>query len=163
MKETFSVDITLSEEEKYIQLQKEISSLLDPNDNLISNLSNFTALLKSSFDKVSWVGFYLFDVDSLYRGPFQGKVACTKIELGKGVCGTAALKRETIIVDDVNKFEGHIACDSGSNSEIVIPIFDEQKFYGVLDLDSYQLSAFNEKDKFYLEDFVKFLVTKIFN
>ncbi len=161
MKEDFQILHHLTDEEKYIQLQKEIPSLLDENDNLISNLSNFTALLKSTFEKISWVGFYLYDGKSLYLGSFQGKVACTKIEIGRGVCGVAAQKKETIIVDDVHKFEGHIACDSGSNSEIVVPIFTEKKFFGVLDLDSYEFSAFNENDKFYLEELIKFLTEKI--
>lgn len=158
----FKINSTLSDEEKYIELQKIIPSLINEKENLISNLSNFTAILKEYFAKISWVGFYLFDGKKLYLGPFQGKVACTEIELGRGVCGTAALKKETIIVDDVHKFEGHIACDSGSNSEIVVPIFNGEKFFGTLDLDSYNFSAFDEKDKFYLEDLVKFLAEKIF-
>lgn len=153
---------TMTDEEKYIQLQKLIPSLINKKENLISNLANFSAILKEYFDKISWVGFYLFDGKKLYLGPFQGKVACAEIELGKGVCGVSALRRETIIVDDVRMFDGHIACDSGSNSEIVVPIFHNEKFFGVLDLDSYNFSAFNEKDKFYLEEFVKFLAEKIF-
>lgn len=161
-----SVDVKfnsiLNDEEKYAQLQKIIPSLINEKENLISNLANFTAILKQYFEKISWVGFYLFDGKKLYLGPFQGKVACAEIELGKGVCGVSALKRETIIVEDVRKFDGHIACDSGSNSEIVVPIFHNEKFFGVLDLDSYNFSAFNEKDKFYLEELVKFLAEKIF-
>jgi len=129
---------------------------------LLSNLSNFTAALKQTFEKISWVGFYLYDGEKLYLGPFQGKVACTKIELGKGVCGTSALKKETIIVRDVNAFPGHIACDDGSNSEIVVPILKENELIGVLDLDSYHLNAFDETDKKYLEELTKFLAEKIF-
>lgn len=131
-------------------------------DNLISNLSNFTAIIKDTFDKISWVGFYLFNGEKLYLGPFQGKVACTNIEIGKGVCGTAARKRETIIVADVNKFPGHIACDSSSKSEIVIPLIQTGKLLGVLDIDSYELNSFGIIDKNYLEEICKFLCDEIF-
>ena len=113
----------LSLDEKYQLLGKQIRSLLNKDEKLLSNLSNFTAALKQEFDKISWVGFYLFDGEKLYLGPFQGKVACTLIQVGKGVCGTAAEMKQPIIVDDVNSFPGHIACDPESRSEIVIPIF----------------------------------------
>lgn len=106
MIEEIRIDKHLSEEERYRLLVSQIKSLLMKEDNLISNLSNFTAIIKDTFDKISWVGFYLFNGEKLYLGPFQGKVACTNIEIGKGVCGTAARKRETIIVADVNKFPG---------------------------------------------------------
>lgn len=131
-------------------------------DNLISNLSNFTAIIKDTFDKISWVGFYLFNGEKLYLGPFQGKVACTNIEIGKGVCGTAARKRETIIVADVDMFPGHIACDSSSKSEIVIPLIQTGKLLGVLDIDSYELNSFGIIDKNYLEEICKFLCDEIF-
>src|SRR3990172_535084 len=123
MAETFIIDKDLSLEEKYKLLLLQLKSLLTRKENLISNLSNFTATIKQAFDKVSWVGFYLFDGKELYLGPFQGKVACTIIQLGKGVCGAAAQQRKTIIVPDVNKFPGHIFCDADSKSEIVVPIF----------------------------------------
>ena len=100
---------------------------MSKEDNLITNLSNFTAALKQTFSKISWVGFYLFDGSKLYLGPFQGKVACTEIQIGSGVCGTSAKERKTIIVEDVDKFPGHIACDVESRSEIVVPIFKDEK------------------------------------
>ncbi|MBA4251071.1 MAG: guanylate cyclase [Chlorobiaceae bacterium] len=162
MAESFSVNKLLSDEEKYLELLPQIKSLLNKNENLISNLSNFTAALNQSFEKISWVGFYLFDGKKLYLGPFQGKVACTTIEIGKGVCGAAAEKKETIIVPDVHEFPGHIFCDGGTNSEIVIPIIKQKNLIGVLDLDSYEFSAFNETDKIYLEKLIEFLTTDIF-
>ena len=161
MTETIVINNSLSTEEKYIELRKQLGSLLNKHENLISNLANFTALLKQSFDKISWVGFYLFDGKELYLGPFQGKVACTVIRIGKGVCGTSAENKETIIVPDVNKFPGHIFCDPDSKSEIVIPVIKNDKLFGVLDLDSSSLNSFNETDKKYLEDFVNFLSSEI--
>lgn len=162
MIEEIRIDKHLSEEERYRLLVSQIKSLLMKEDNLISNLSNFTAIIKDTFDKISWVGFYLFNGEKLYLGPFQGKVACTNIEIGKGVCGTAARKRETIIVADVDKFPGHIACDSSSKSEIVIPLIQTGKLLGVLDIDSYELNSFGIIDKNYLEEICKFLCDEIF-
>lgn len=160
-----AVSITINNEgsidKKYEMLVKQIKHLLDKNDNIISNLSNFTAALKQTFNKISWVGFYLYDGNELYLGPFQGKVACTKIKIGDGVCGTSAEKMKTIIVPDVDKFPGHIACDAESRSEIVVPIIKGDRLYGVLDLDSTSLNAFNETDKKYLEKLVHFLVNEI--
>ena len=121
MSQELIVDKSLIVEEKYKLLFNQLKSLLSKEDNLISNLSNLTAALKSTFEKISWVGFYLFDGSRLYLGPFQGNVACTQIEIGKGVCGTSAKEQKIIIVPDVDKFRGHIACDSDSKSEIVIP------------------------------------------
>lgn len=153
---------SLNDEEKYKNLFPQIKNLLNKNDNLISNLSNFSAALKQTFNKISWVGFYLFDGNKLYLGPFQGKIACTEIQIGKGVCGTSAEKRETIIVEDVEKFPGHIACDSESRSEIVVPIIKKDKsLFGVLDLDSISYSSFDETDKKYLEEYCKFLTEEI--
>ncbi|MCW8809730.1 MAG: GAF domain-containing protein [Ignavibacteriaceae bacterium] len=160
--EEIRIEKHLAEEERYRLLSSQLKSLLTKNDNLISNLSNCTAAIKDVFDKANWVGFYLFDGDKLYLGPFQGKVACTRIEMGKGVCGTAAENRETIIVPDVDKYPGHIACDSGSRSEIVIPIMKSDNLFGVLDLDSYALNSFGETDKKYLEEICKFLSEEIF-
>jgi len=159
--ESIIVNKSATVEEQYQLLVKQLKSLLDKNDNIISNLSNFTAALKQTFEKISWVGFYLYDGNELYLGPFQGKVACTKIQIGKGVCGTSAMNRETIIVPDVDKFPGHIACDVESRSEIVVPIIKSDKLYGVLDLDSASLNAFNQTDKKYLEEIVDFLVKEI--
>ncbi len=119
-----------------------------------------TAALKEAFQKISWVGFYFQKDAKLFLGPFQGKTACTVISLGSGVCGTSAKNKETIIVEDVNNFVGHIACDSGSRSEIVIPIIQNDKVVGVLDLDSYNLSAFNQNDQNYLEQIAALLTNK---
>ncbi|NWG28703.1 MAG: GAF domain-containing protein [Ignavibacteriaceae bacterium] len=160
--EEIRIEKHLAEEEKYRLLSSQLKSLLAKADNLISSLSNFTAVIKDTFDKVSWVGFYLFDGKKLYLGPFQGKVACTNIEIGKGVCGSSALKRETIIVPDVDKFPGHIACDSNSKSEIVIPLIKDNRLIGVLDLDSHQYNSFGMTDKKYLEEICKFLSEEIF-
>jgi len=162
MAEEFKIFSGLSDEEKYRSLLSQIKFLLTKDELLLSNLSNCIAALKQTFEKISWVGFYLFDGNQLYLGPFQGKVACTKIALGTGVCGAAASTKKSIIVKDVNEFPGHIACDSGSNSEIVIPIVKDNELIGVLDLDSYQYNAFNETDRKYLEDLCKFLAEEIF-
>lgn len=154
-------DIT-SLEEKYKLLIKQLKELLNRNDHELSNLSNLTSTLKQTFNKISWVGFYLYDKEKLFLGPFQGKVACTTIEIGKGVCGTAASKKETIVVPDVAKFPGHITCDSDSKSEIVVPIINkDDELFGVLDLDSSEYNSFNETDKIYLEEICKFLVEEI--
>ncbi len=161
MAENLVTDKNLTLEEEYKALDKQLRALLDKSDNELSNLSNFTAALKQTFAKISWVGFYIFDGDKLFLGPFQGKVACATIQLGKGVCGTAAEKLETVIVPDVNVFPGHIACDSNSKSEIVIPIKTGTKLWGVLDLDSTSLNSFDETDKLYLENFCKFLSIEI--
>ena len=128
MTESLVINSNASVDEQYLILVKQIKSLVRKEDNLITNLSNFTAALKQTFNKISWVGFYLFDGTKLYLGPFQGKVACTEIQIGSGVCGTSALRKETIIVPDVDKFPGHIACDVESRSEIVVPIF-KNEFY----------------------------------
>lgn len=162
MAEELSISSHLAEEERYRLLVSQIKSLLTRNDKLISNLSNLTAAIKDTFNKVSWIGFYLFDGSKLYLGPFQGKLACTNIEIGKGVCGTSAEKRETIIVPDVNKFPGHIFCDGDSKSEIVIPLIKNGRLLGVLDLDSHDYNSFGETDKKYLEEICKFLSEEIF-
>ena len=157
MSEVLIVDKSLPVEEKYKLLIDQLKSLLSKDDNLFSNLSNLTAALKATIDKISWVGFYLFDGSKLYLGPFQGKVACTQIGIGKGVCGTSAKEHKTIIVPDVDKFPGHIACDGGSKSEIVVPIFKKGELFGVLDVDSYQYGAFDNTDKVFLEEICNFL------
>ena len=161
MSESLVMNNSASIDEQYQLLVKQIKSLLRKEDNLITNLSNFTAALKQTFNKISWVGFYLFDGEKLYLGPFQGKVACTEIKIGSGVCGTSAQKRETVIVEDVDYFPGHIACDVESRSEIVVPIIKDGNLFGVLDLDSTQYGSFNEKDKKYLEELVNFLSKEI--
>ena len=162
MAEEFVIDKSQPVEKQYEELSIIIKNLLNKHDNILSNLSNFTAALKQTFDKINWAGFYLFDEEKLYLGPFQGKVACTQIDLGKGVCGTSALSRKTINVPDVNKFPGHIVCDSDIKSEIVIPLIKNNKLLGVLDLDSVSFNAFDETDKKYLEDICNFLTEEIF-
>ena len=161
MSESLIISNDASIDEQYQLLFKQVKSLLRKEDNLITNLSNFTAALKQTFSKISWVGFYLYDGNKLYLGPFQGKVACTEIQIGSGVCGKSAKERKTIIVEDVDKFPGHIACDVESRSEIVVPIFKEEKIFGVLDLDSTDYSSFNETDRKYLEELVNFLSKEI--
>jgi len=162
MTESIYVDKKLSNEEKYKSLIPQVKVLLSKEDELISNLSNFTAALKQAFDKISWVGIYLFDGEKLYLGPFQGKVACTNLEIGKGVCGTAAIMEETVIVPDVEDFPGHVACDSESKSEIAVPIMKESRLIGILDLDSTFIDAYDETDQQYLEELCRFLAEEFF-
>jgi GAF domain-containing protein len=162
MSENIFIDQNLSDKEKYTNLLAQIESLLDQNDANVSNLSNFTAALAQSLKKISWVGFYILNGDNLFLGPFQGKVACTNIKLGHGVCGKSALERKTIIVPDVNLFPGHIACDSESKSEIVVPLIVEDQLYGVLDVDSASYNAFDQTDKEYLEKLCGILLKKLF-
>ena len=163
MGESLIINSNHTTEEKYKLLIKQLNNLLNKKYNFLSNLSNLTAALKQSFDKISWVGFYLFDSKKLYLGPFQGQVACTEIELGKGVCGISAEKRESVIVPDVDKFPGHISCDTGSRSEIVVPIIKNDELFGVLDIDSYNYDSFDETDKKYLEEICTFLSKEILN
>lgn len=141
----------------YELLNKQLISLVDGVSYDVSKLANASALLYETMENVSWVGFYILKENELVLGPFQGKIACSIIPLNKGVCGTSAGKNETILVKNVHEFPGHIACDSGSNSEIVIPINVNNKLYGVLDIDSYELARFNEVDQIGLESFVKTL------
>lgn len=128
-------------------LAYDMEAVLSASHNPISNLANASALLWEELSDINWVGFYLWDGEKLYLGPFQGKVACTEILPGKGVCGTAVLRDETIVVENVHTFSGHIACDSASNSEIVIPLHKDGQIYGVLDIDSPLFGRFTEKDR----------------
>jgi len=140
-------------------LVENVRGWIDPSLPQITNLANFSALLMAFLEDVSWAGFYLWDGKRLILGPFQGLPACTEIALGKGVCGTAAQTRQTVVVEDVDKFPGHIACDSASRSEIVVPIVKRDgTLFGVLDLDSPLLSRFKETEKKVLEDVVELLV-----
>ncbi|NLJ90183.1 MAG: GAF domain-containing protein [Clostridiales bacterium] len=145
----------------YQLLQKQVSSLLEGEDHVIAGLSNISALLYHALENVNWLGFYLVHNDELLLGPFQGKVACVHIPFGKGVCGTCYNKKETIVVEDVHQFPGHIACDSASLSEIVVPIFYQDKVIGVLDVDSPVLNRFDGQDKEGLEAIVKVLESKL--
>jgi L-methionine (R)-S-oxide reductase len=149
-----------TKDEIYSELLPQIKSLIEDESDLIANLANVTSALKQAFPSFSWVGFYLMKGGELVLGPFQGKLACTRIKIGSGVCGTAVLKKETIIVPDVEKFPGHIYCDPDSRSEIVVPIMKDGEVLGVLDIDSYELDNFDETDKFYLEKLVEILLEK---
>ena len=146
-------DLTITKGDKktqYESLLPQIQGLLSGETNLIANLGNIAAALKEQFNWL-WVGFYWIQEDELVLGPFQGPVACTRIKKGRGVCGTSWEKEATIIVEDVEKFPGHIACSSSSKSEIVLPVFKEGKILGVLDVDSSELAQFDEVDQVYLE------------
>ena len=135
-------------------LIKQLIALSADETNHIALLSNASALLNEYLDDINWVGFYLLQDETLILGPFQGKPACIRIEIGKGVCGTALLKQQTERVDDVQAFPGHIACDAASRSEIVIPILIHDKPYGVLDIDSLSYHRFDHSDQALLETFV---------
>ena len=149
-----------SKEEKYVSLLPQLKALIEGEEDLIANLANITAVIKQTFGYF-WVGFYLVKKNQLVLGPFQGTLACTRIALGKGVCGTAWKDAKTIIVDDVDKFPGHIACSSASKSEIVVPIFNHQKeVIAVLDVDDDVYATFDETDKIYLEKIAS-LITSI--
>ena len=142
---------------EYAELSENLKAISENVKYNISILSNASSLIWEYMDRLNWCGFYLLEDGKLILGPFQGKVACTEIQLGKGVCGTAAVKDETILVEDVHSFDGHIACDSASNSEIVVPIHKNGALYGVLDIDSPVLARFTAEDQNGLELAVKAL------
>ena len=139
---------------QYESLIPQIESLIAGETDLVANLANISAALRQAMN-FFWVGFYMVKEDQLVLGPFQGPIACTRINKGKGVCGTAWEKAETIIVPDVDAFAGHIACSSDSKSEIVVPIFKDGDVIGVLDVDSSELNTFDEVDQEYLERLMK--------
>ena len=139
----------------YKLMNKQLAALTSNVKYEISNLANASALIWQSMADLNWAGFYLMHDGHLVLGPFQGKVACTTIEIGKGVCGTAVAHDKTQLAEDVHEFPGHIACDSASNSEIVIPIHKDGEIYGVLDVDSPVIARFTEEDKQGLEEFVR--------
>ncbi len=141
----------------YEMLNKQVSVLIEDETDMIANLANVAALLNEQLKDINWVGFYLIKKGELVLGPFQGKVACVRIQVGKGVCGTAVLEDRIQIVKDVHTFKGHIACDSASQSEIVIPIKVGKKIIGVLDIDSPLLNRFDEKDAKYLQQCISIL------
>lgn len=132
--------------ERYRELVPQLAALFEGEPDLIANLANATAAIRACVPSASWVGFYVMRGGELVLGPFQGKVACVRIALGRGVCGTAASERRTFVVPDVEQFPGHIACDAGSRSEIVVPILRRGEVVAVLDLDSYELATFDEVD-----------------
>src|SRR5438045_3957275 len=145
--------VTGTKQEQYEALLPQIKGLLEGEPDLIANLANVAAALKEQFGWL-WVGFYLVKEDELVLGPFQGPVACTRIRKGRGVCGTSWAKAETLIVPDVEKFPGHIACSSLSRSEIVLPLLSNGEVVGVFDIDSTDLATFDDTDKNYLQKIV---------
>lgn len=148
----------VQKEENYKMLYDSMKALIEDERDWIANLANVSALLFNHLEKVNWAGFYLVKEGELVLGPFQGKPACIRIEVGSGVCGSAVKDKKTYLVDDVHQFEGHIACDAASNSEIVIPLFYEDKVVGVLDIDSPVKGNFDLVDKKYLEKMVRHLM-----
>jgi len=138
-----------------------IEGYISHDENQLTNLSNFSAIVKYFFDDVNWAGFYLFDGEKLFLGPFQGLPACTTIALGKGVCGTAAILRQPLIVPDTREFSGHIVCDAASLSEIVIPIIKNNELFGVLDIDSPILNRFDSIDQEFLEKGIAVLIDNL--
>ena len=137
---------TASKTEMYSNLASQLRSLVEGERDFIANAANLSSLLYHSLPDLNWAGLYINKGDELVLGPFQGKPACVRIAMGKGVCGTAAQQRQTILVDNVHEFPGHIACDSESNSEIVLPLVKDGELLGVLDLDSPVLGRFDEQD-----------------
>lgn len=156
MAEDLIIQDNLSKEEKYKALVPQIKALLEGEDDVIANLSNVAAALKSTFN-FWWVGFYIVKQNELVLGPFQGPVACTRIQKSRGVCGTSWAQANTIIVPNVDEFPGHIACSSLSKSEIVVPMFKNNEVWAVLDVDSEFLNHFDTSDAKYLEEIVAML------
>ena len=162
MPENLNISSSTSREEKYKMLLPQIEVLIADEKDLIANLSNIAAALMQTFDFL-WVGFYVVKNDELVLGPFQGPIACTRIQKGKGVCGSAWANGETIIVPDVDQFPGHIACSSDSKSEIVVPIFKDGEVFLILDIDSNQLNDFNALDAEWLLRLATLIEARIFN
>ncbi|WP_300618206.1 GAF domain-containing protein [Dokdonella sp.] len=132
---------------QYAELAEQARGLLHGERDRIANAANFSALVWHALPDINWCGFYFFDGEELVVGPFQGRPACVRIALGRGVCGTAAVRRETQLVEDVDAFDGHIACDSASKSEIVVPLYDGDRLVGVWDVDSPRLARFDADDR----------------
>ena len=150
-----------SEQHNFQLLVSQVSSITTGETDMIANMANISSLLFNKLDDINWAGFYLFKDSQLVLGPFQGNPACIRIDIGKGVCGKVAETRQILIVDDVHKFTGHIACDSESNSEIVLPIVKNDVLIGVLDLDSPIFSRFTASDAEYLSKIVDILLETI--
>ena len=147
-------------ESLYQTINEQLSYLLEGEPNVLANLSNASALLKTSFPNTIFAGFYLFDGNELILGPFQGGVSCVRIALGKGVCGESAASRQTVIVGDVKTYPNYISCDSSARSEIVVPMVKEGRLLGVLDLDSSLVDDYDDLDQKYLEEYVAILLEK---
>jgi L-methionine (R)-S-oxide reductase len=157
----FELKASSSIEETYRHLPASLEALLEGETDALANLANAAALLYGSLPRINWAGFYLLRGETLVLGPFQGKPACVRIPLGKGVCGTAAARRETLLVPDVLAFPGHIACDDASRSEIVVPILDGETLRGVLDVDAPEKDRFGHHDQAVLEVCVRVLLPRI--
>lgn len=155
------VDPNLPKPALYAEIAGQVQALTAGERDLIANLANTASLLYHSMPDLNWVGFYLLQDGELVVGPFQGKPACVRIAMGKGVCGTAAARRAAVIVENVHEFAGHIACDSASNSEIVLPIVRGNELIGVLDLDSPKFARFDKQDQAGLEKIVAALLQAI--
>jgi L-methionine (R)-S-oxide reductase len=153
-----AIEKSKNKAKNYKTLLENLEFYIVKQDRRVTTLSNLSAYLNYFLDDINWVGFYLFDGEKLYLGPFQGLPACTQIKIGAGVCGTSAKEKKTIIVKDVHDFPGHIACDGNSNSEIVIPIVKNNELIGVLDIDSPIKNRFDNTDKEYLEQVIDKLV-----
>ena len=155
------VERSTDKTQNYKQLLENLQYYMDKKDAWYSVLANAASVIDYFLDDVNWVGFYVMDGERLYLGPFQGKAACTQIMLGSGVVGHAAKTEATVRVDDVETFEGHIACDGNSASEIVVPMFKDGQFYGTLDIDSPINARFDATDQHYLEEVVKVIIDNI--
>ena len=136
---------------------EQLRALLETERNPIANLANASSFLYNTMNQLNWLGFYLIDGDELILGPFQGKVACTRIRVGQGVCGNAVKLEKTMKIDDVHQFAGHIACDSASNSEVVVPLWKDNQLVGVLDVDSPYQARFSNQDVQFLEKAAKII------
>ncbi|MGH8175729.1 MAG: GAF domain-containing protein [Steroidobacter sp.] len=159
--ETITIDTKLPKPQLYNELAAQITSLIAGERDLIANLANASALLFYALEDLNWAGFYLLKDGELVVGPFQGMPACVRIALGKGVCGTSAAARTSIVVPNVHEFPGHIACDSASNSEIVTPMIRNGELLGVLDIDSPKFSRFDDEDRIGLEKVVEALLRQL--
>ena len=155
------IDQDLPKPEFYSQLAAELKALVAGEPDVIANLANAAALLFHSLSDLNWAGFYLLKNGELVVGPFQGRPACVRIAIGKGVCGTSVAKKPTMLVPNVHEFPGHIACDSASNSEIVVPMIRGTEVIGVMDIDSPRLARFDAQDQEGLEAFVRVLMDQI--
>jgi GAF domain-containing protein len=142
---------------QYKLINTQVQALISDESDMIANMANIAAVLFNNLEQINWAGFYLFKQEQLVLGPFQGQPACVRIPMGRGVCGTSAATRQTVIVEDVHEFAGHIACDVASNSEIVIPIVFNQQLIGILDIDSPVTARFNDDDRQGLESLVSIL------
>lgn len=156
-----TIDRSRGKSALYGDLAASLAAMLEGESDAVANLANASGLLAQALDRINWSGFYLLRSGELVLGPFQGKPACVRIAMGQGVCGTAAARRATLVVPDVNAFPGHIACDAASRSEIVIPILDGESLRGVLDVDAPEPGRFDAEDQAGLEEFVRVLTPRI--